>query len=286
MIKNYLQAIAVFSCTFALLTCSTSNAKPNSRIKTQTEAGFNLEEMAAQRILKTNNFSSEMRTDYYADIYDGQQFLLIPNPDMYKFRLKSEVAKATLQANTKISIDVMSCPEGWSFKVKKKSVGELTLNTMQRKKFEDSVVGLLDLFNTTDSKKVAVEIEIFHKWLLDLKVPLLEKLTAVPKNTSWYFTASHLTKKIKWTLTKDLGFKDIEISITEADDFIGTSFVQRKYEIEFQHDSSMSNEDFGHSICAFMTSQGLRHEELKPEREKIQELTLQRLLKFNAALGL
>ncbi|WP_413568619.1 hypothetical protein ACLWBD_13990 [Bdellovibrio sp. HCB117] len=267
-----------------VVSSSLANAKDDS-IKNQVEAGFNLKEAAAQKILKKYAFTGEERIDYYADIYDGRSFLLIPNPEMYKFRLKTTKGKAVLQANTKISILPSVCSEGWTFKVKEKAVGELKLNSHDREKFARAVVEQLDALNGADLSKAVHDVQKLHQQIVGLKLPLLDKLLSVPANNHWYFTASHLTKKIKWTALQDMGWGRVEVSITQGEDFVGSTFIQKKYEIEFQLEDEMSQEDFAQSICAFMKEQDLQPEDLQPGRSKPQLETLNRLSRINSLLG-
>ncbi|KHD89274.1 MAG: hypothetical protein OM95_04335 [Bdellovibrio sp. ArHS] len=266
------------------LVASLAQAKDGS-IKNQVEAGFNLQESAALKILQKYPFKGEDRTDYYADIYDGANFLLIPNPEMYKFRLKVTNSKAVLQANTKISILPSVCAEGWAFKVKEKAVGELKLNSGDRDKFTHAVIQQLDALNGPDLTKAVHDVHKLHSQIIALKLPLLDKLLAVPTGDRWYFTASHLTKKVKWTVLKDLGWGNLEISITQGEDYVGSSFIQKKYEIEFQLSDEMSQEHFVHSICEFMKEQGLQPEDLGPVRTKPQAETLKRLGRIRTLLG-
>ena len=265
---------------------ATASWAQKAEIKKQTEAGFNLEQSAALAILQKYSFEGEDRVDYYADIYDGTQFLLIPHPDMYKFRLKATDKKAVLQANTKISITPFACSEGMTFKVKEKAVGELKLNKDQAQDFAKKVTAQLDSLATTDVQKSAQGLRAFHKELVALPVPLLDKLLKVPTTPSWYFVASHLTRKVKWTLDYSSAHGPMEISITEGSDYVGSTFIQKKYEIEFQIEDSMTAENFAGGICQFMNEQRLSLEDLSPTRDKPQAETLRRLQKLNSLLGL
>lgn len=275
---------ALLGLVLSAVVSSVASAKDGG-IKNQIEAGFNLEAVAAQKILKKYAFVGEDRVDYYADIYDGSNFLLIPNPEMYKFRLKTTKGKAVLQANTKISILPSVCPEGWTFKVKEKAVGELKLSNHDRESFARAVVEQLDALNGADLFKAVHDVQKLHHHIVGLKLPLLDKLLSVPANTHWYFTASHLTKKIKWTVLQDMGWGNMEVSITQGEDFVGSTFIQKKYEIEFQLEDEMSQEDFAQSICAFMKEQDLQPEDLQPGRNKPQLETLNRLSRINSLLG-
>lgn len=275
---------------FTLFIAFRAEAKDPSRIKIQTEAGFNLTTAAAQRILKSFPFESEVRQDYYADIYDGQNFLLIPNPQMLKFRLKSTKDKAVLQVNTKSSVTPATCNEAgnkaWNFTIKEKSVGELTLNKNEEQAFARSVIGQASLLQTQQLAPAAAEIKKFHLFVLALPVPLMSKLTAVPNNAHWYFTTSHYSKKTKSTYETDLGFGNIEISITQGDDYVGSTWIQHRDEVEFQMADKMSTADFKQSICQFIKTQNLSLADLAPPDLDIQTETLKLLKPLNTLLDL
>jgi hypothetical protein len=256
-------------------------------IKTQTEAGFNLTEKAALSILDRYKFTSRHRTDYYADIYDGHQFWLIPNPARYKFRMQAYKDKWIFQANTKESVVSKTCPQGWAFKVSEKAVGELSVKESVGRDFSSHVRHQLNHLLTRDVDQVVEEILKLDHFILGLNVPLLPELINAPKARRWIFTASHLTKKKKWTADLEMGLGAVETSITEARDLIGDTFIQNKYELEFQIGlGSMAAGDFAESICRFMKRQKLALEDTEPEREKVQEETLARLKRFNYALDL
>lgn len=277
------------------LCVSLSTAQASSSVVEQVETGFSLTPQVAKRVLSAFDFKSENREDFYVDIYDGKQFLLIPSKDKYKFRMKVTNGKAQLQVNVKKSFNAQICPEnGLQFVIKEKEIGEKSLTNAERDCFSRSVVSQLDSLDSLDSmdsmdsnaySSVVNDIQGFHKYILNLKVPLLEKLTSVPQVSLWYFVASHNSYKKKWKLKKDLGLGEIEISLSQAKDYVGNSFVQERYEIEFQEKDSMTINEFRDSVCKFLQELQMTPEDLNPSSLDPQAETLYRLFKFNSSLG-
>lgn len=268
------------------LLVSLSKAQASSSIAEQVETGFPLTSQAAKRVLSVFNFKSENREDFYVDIYDGKQFLLIPSKDKYKFRMKVTNGKAQIQVNVKKSFNSQICSEnGFQFVIIEKEIGEKTLTNAERDYFSSSVVGQLDSIDSNAYSSVVNDIQSFHKYIMNLKVPLLEKLNSVPQVSLWYFVASHNSYKKKCKLKKDLGLGEIEISLSQAKDYVGNSFVQERYEIEFQEKDSMTINEFRDSVCKFIQELQLTPEDLNPTSLDPQAETLTRLFKFNSALG-
>lgn len=268
------------------LVVSLSQGQASSSIAEQVETGFPLTSQAAKRVLSVFNFKSENREDFYVDIYDGKQFLLIPSKDKYKFRMKVTNGKAQIQVNVKKSFNSQICSEnGFQFVIKEKEIGEKTLTNAERDYFSSSVVSQLDSIDSNAYSSVVNDIQSFHKYIMNLKVPLLEKLNSVPQVSLWYFVASHNSYKKKWKLKKDLGLGEIEISLSQAKDYVGNSFVQERYEIEFQEKDSMTINEFRDSVCKFIQELQLTPEDLSPTSLDPQAETLTRLFKFNSALG-
>jgi hypothetical protein len=224
---------------------------------------------------------SEKREDYYADIYDGSDFLLIPSPERYKFRLKSGSKKWVMQTNTKASKARRQCPEGWRFNVREKLVGELRLSKEQADYFKRSVTVQLDLLAGRDPVRVGKSVRELHNFILGLQVPLMEKLLTVTTGKRWVFTASHLVRKKKWRAPLP-GNENIEVSITRGEDYVGSTFIQEKFEIEFQvpEEGLVSIDEFSTAVCSFMRGQGVTGDDLDPERNGAQHETLRRLAPF------
>lgn len=251
-----------------------------SEVVYQMESGFKLEKEAATKLVQALSMKPKQRVDYYADIYDGTQFLLIPSAEHYKFRMKAETNRWVVQANTKSSLVAKTCSEGWSFFVKEKQVGELSLKATPGLKFEKLVFDQLDLLATSDTATVKKSLQEFQGFLLSLGVPLMEDLLKVTQGKKWTFVASHLSKKTKWKALLPEN-PHIEVSVTMGQDFVGSTYIQDRYEIEFQVSEKglLSAEEFSDEICQFMRDQGIRAEDLDPVEVDIQKETLSRLAK-------
>lgn len=268
----------VFSCV--------SFASSNPVIVWQLEAGFNIEKSLAERLVRELNLKSQKRADFYADIFDGQNFLLIPSLEKYKFRLKSGEKKSVLQANTKAAMTQMSCSPEMRFTVKSKNVGELNLSEQESSAFRSAVTRTLDLIHQGAGEKlVSQDVLKFEALLKTLPVPLMDQLLAVAQGKDYAFVPSHITHKIKWkgNLTKS---PNVEVSVTEAQDYIGTHFFQTKYEIEFQIEGSnaMTPDQLGQQICDFMHGFRVDPIDLNPSRQKVQEQTLQLLIPYGKVI--
>lgn len=257
-------------------------ASSNPVIVWQLEAGFNIEKSLAERLIRELKLKGQRRADFYADIYDGHNFLLIPSLEKYKFRLKAGEKKSVLQANTKAAMTLMSCNAQMSFTVKSKNVGELNLSEQESTAFQSAVTRTLDLLQQGGSEQMVVqEVHSFETLLKTLPVPLMDQLLSVAQGKSFAFVPSHITHKSKWkgALAKN---PQVEVSVTEARDYIGTHFYQTKYEIEFQFEGpkTMTAEQLGQHICDFMHGFQVDPLDLNPSRKKVQEQTLQLLIPY------
>lgn len=278
--------MAVNACwSFPLSARSSFTKSYPAQLEHQVEAGFNLSAHAAISILQSYDFVPQLRNDYYVDAYDGERFLLIPHPIGYKFRLKAYEKKWILQATRKLAYHQYQCSSELALTIKEKEMGELSLSRRAMERFSQQVSRQLNQFHGSDIIEVANEIREFHQFVLDLKVPLLKELSEVPSQQTWYFTASHLTKKTKWKTKVDVGYGNMEVSITDGRDFLGDHFFQRKFEVEFQTLENMPLQTFAQSICLFMSKQKLSIEDINPFQNDPQEETLAQLRKFNSPLG-
>lgn len=261
-------------------------AKGDSRIKYELEAGLKIHSQAAQRILAQYPFEVQVRNDYYVDIYDGRNFLLIPSPQLYRFRLKSSESKAVLQINTKKSVTKAGCSNGETFRVEEKEVGELRLEQDKAKELTGLIDKQLYLMTEQSLTPVAQTIHDLHREIGVLRIPLKEKILNAAGEGPWFFTASHTSSKLKHKLMRDMGWGNIEISVTVGQDYVGTRMIQERSEIEFQPDQKMSSNHFVTSICRFLGELHLSDADRDSEIQNPQDMTLSLLKKFNGELGL
>jgi hypothetical protein len=261
------------------------NAGDGSKVRYQMETRFGLTESAYRAISARVPLEKTDRTDYYADIYDGSAFLL-PSSDNSKFRMKVHENKWVAQANTKLSTEARKCAEGWAFDVKEKRLGELKLSKARGEYFAATVKEQLDMLSGNAPDRVAKSVRTFQQFLLELPVPLMDRLLSVTANKRWAFTASHLSRKVKWKGPLP-GNENIEVSLTQADDYVGSTFMQKRYEVEFQfaEEGLMSVNEFSEAVCSFMRGQGVATGDINPGGEvDVQQETLKRLAPFKDAI--
>lgn len=278
--KNFsftLSTLLTFSIT---ATASLNSGTKNSKIIYQIEAGFNLTEPLANRI--KNSFkkvlTAQKRADYYIDIYNGEKLLISESSQSYKVRLKAKKDKWILQANTKLSVQTHSCSDGTSFKIREKNVGELSLSEAEADNIIKTDSETYDLISNQKLDQFSKVVSKFDKFMLSLHIPLFDKILEVTNNEEWIMIPSHFTKKIKWSSIK-APKTNIEWSLTEAQDYISSKFVEAKYEIEFQtEDHTTSVDEFATVVCQFMTDLNASSEEFIPQRQDLEKMIRTELL--------
>ncbi|MEQ1723516.1 MAG: hypothetical protein ABL930_10095 [Pseudobdellovibrio sp.] len=110
---------------------------------------------------------------------------------------------------------------------------------------------------------------------------------AVPQTPRWLFVASYLSTKKKWTSKLKLDKKEIEVSIGEVRLYVGSTYINSNFEIEFQFENEeMPVADFQSVVCSYLQQNGLREGDFTPAGVDPQEETLRRLKRFNTTLGL
>lgn len=262
-----------------------SSASKEASVSYQTETGFKITQAAASAVLNRNNFKEQGRSDFYVDIYDGKHFVL--NDNRFKLRLKSTADKWKVQANTKTAVLPGQCDQGWSYSVLVKKIGELKLNNHTRHQFEKAVSSQLDLLATGPAATVLQEILSFDQFIRSLPVPLLDVLMKVPKTEAWFFVASYQAQKNKWKAKLIIESKEVEVSIGEVHEFVGSTFIGANYEIEFQFENEdMSIAEFKSAVCAFLQQSGFSSKDFTNGSIDPQFETLRRLKPYNAVLGL
>ncbi len=265
---------------------SVGHAKEDARIKHEMEAGFKIRAEAAQRILVKYPFEAQSREDYYVDIYDGHNFLVIPSPQLFRFRLKTTDSKAVFQINTKERITTAECQSGETIRIEEKAVGELRLGHEKAQEIARLIEDQLHLMNGQPLTSVGRKILELHRQIEMLPIPLKEKLLTLPGDRPWVFTGTHTSSKLKYKLLRDLGWGPLEISVTEGQDYVGVQLIQNRSEIEFQPADKMSVPGFVASACAFLQELQLSEEDRDLDLRNPQETTLPLLKKYNAELGL
>jgi hypothetical protein len=254
-------------------------------INHQTEAGFKITEAAARAILNLNDFKESKREDFYVDIYDGQHFLLSDN--RFKLRLKVSDDKSIVQANTKMKILPSQCEQGWKYNVLVKKIGELNLAKKETQYFKQAVSSQLDLILNGSQADVKQQLLSFNKFIRSLPVPLLEKLLDVPQTPRWLFVPAYLSTKKKWTSLLNFNSKEIEVSIGEVRQYVGSTYFDSNFEVEFQFkNEDMNIEDFKSALCAYLQKNALRETDFAADGLDPQQETLKRLKFYNSILGL
>jgi hypothetical protein len=276
IIKNSLVLLVLVAAPL----CSFAGA-----INLQTEAGFKITESAARAILNRNDFKEKTREDYYVDIYDGQHFLL--NDNRFKLRLKVIDDKSTVQANTKMNILPSQCEQGWKYNVLVKKIGELSLGQKDKQHFEEAVSSQLDLIVNGTQADVKKDVISFDHFIKSLPVPLLEKLMDVPQTPRWLFVASYQSTKKKWTSKLTFNKKEIEVSIGEVNQYVGSTYIDSNFEVEFQFENDdFAIDDFQSVVCTYLQKNGLTDTDFAADSIDPQQETLKRLKPYNSILGL
>lgn len=283
--KQIVPALVLFTL-FTLFLAWQGEAQEISRIKPQTEAGFDLTAEAATRLLKKYNFTEEKRTDFYVDIYDGRSLLIDSHPAGYKFRMKVTDGEGVVQVNTKPSIQPASCPTTPSFVVNDKKLGELTLDKAQRLTFSELAFSQQEDLSK-QPEKAAATIKQFHQFVQKLSIPLISEIQNIPGNaTRWFYVSSFMAQKKKHSLKLKNLEGNIKVSITQGSDYLGSEIFQDRSEIEFQHDGSVEQSAFIKIICTFMAKENFSADDFVLENQDISPEVLRRLQKTNTTLGL
>jgi hypothetical protein len=260
----------------------------DSQVLYQVETGFGLKDYAARAIRDRIRMKSEDRTDYYADIYDGSAFLLMASPEGYKFRMKVKNGKKwAVQAYDRSVVENRRCAEGWPFSVRQKRIGGLTLSKEQGEYFSEAATAQLNMLSGNDTAGVVKNVRELQEFLLGLQVPLMDRLLATAAGKRWALTATLIGRKVKWKASLP-GDSRIEVSITEGGYYLGSAFIRKKYDVEFQFEEEglISMDDFSASVCSFMRDQGITDKDLDPDQAETgaQLETLKKLALFRDAI--
>lgn len=286
MKKKQIVPALLLIAVFTLFLPWQSEAQQLSRIKPQTEAGFDLTKAAADRILQEYSFTSEDRTDFYIDMYDGQNLLIDSAPGAYKFRMKITDGEGVVQVNTKASIQNASCPTTPDFVINEKNLGELTLDKSQRSIFAN-LASRQQSELSSQPEKAAAAIKDLHQFVQKLSVPLISEIQKIPTSGSrWFYVSSFMAKKTKFAMKLKFPEGKIKVSITQGSDYLGSDLFQNRNEIEFQHDGSISRSDFNRIICSFMAEQNLATQDFDFSGKDIAAEVLRRLSAVDRSLGL
>lgn len=251
----------------------------------QTEIGVNVSERLARQVLASARFRAESRVDFYVEIYDGKSFLLIPGQPRSELRLKTTDGKAVLQASIRESVRPFRCGDGLELGIKRKKIGVLPLKEGERDRLADAVRGQLRLLAGSDHRAVVESVRSLDRYFRASGLPYMDRLMSVPRDDRWLFTASHLSKKVKWKRAVDEGYGGLTVSVTEANDYFGDDYLQARYEIEFQPDDPIGEDELAESACRFLSRLRYESSDLLPVYDSPQEATLRRLSGFNSDLG-
>ncbi|MBY0554886.1 hypothetical protein K2P97_10185 [bacterium] len=281
-----LKYLKLILCTLFLAPLYSFATTHAASINYQTEAGFKITEAAARAVLNRNDFKEKARNDFYVDIYDGQSFVL--SDSRFKLRLKVSDNKPTVQANTKTTILGSQCPQGWEYDVLVKKIGELKINEQMKQHFEQAVTSQLDLIATGSPSDVKRSVLEFDQFVKGLEVPLLENLMSVPHHSNWYFVAGYQAEKKKWVSKLKFDKHEIEVSVAEVRQYVGSTYIDGNFEIEFQFENTddITISNFQSVVCSYLKQNGFKDGDFATEGLDPQLETLRRLKRFNSTLGL
>lgn len=260
-------------------------ASESSEIVYQMETGFNLTEQSARQILSKYKVKTKQRVDYYADLYDGKSFLFDISKNHYKLRLKSTDSKSVIQANSTLRNYPSECQGGFAFDIREKNIGELTVNHQAQEKIVTQTLSILDQLYSPQSHSWVQSVKAFHQDLLMTPVPRLDILLTEGDGKKWILTPTHVSrkKKSKFSIPEsDL----IETSITESDVYIGTRFLQKTFEVEFQttEENLIQPEVMKRVVCQFVQRHQFTLEDIHPVRIDPQAITLEMLKPYSTEL--
>ncbi|MBK8395435.1 MAG: hypothetical protein IPL26_09360 [Leptospiraceae bacterium] len=242
-------------------------ASDRGKVKYQVEVSLDITDSAAKKILTHYPFESKNRTDYVYDVYDGKNFLLFPSKYKTRFRLKKEEHKKVIQINTNTNSYSRICKNGLPILIRERKMGELEAS---KKKYKTLIDGnnLLENLNqnTQNACKSLVE---FNQIVKNINMPLKSELEKSFQTKNWIYLPINMSQKTKWKTKKE----QITISISKGNDFIGKTFLQEKWEIEFQIDSEMNSKcsqkycEFEKTICEFLQTEQISKADLDPPKK-------------------
>ncbi|MBM4291721.1 MAG: hypothetical protein FJ138_09970 [Deltaproteobacteria bacterium] len=239
------------------------------------EAGFNITQDLALKLLGAHEMLRYERTDYYIEAYDGESFLL--SPRRLKFRVKDERDGFTAQTNLKSELHKRRCDQ-FEYEIRLKDVGELNLPREQGRPLVSQMRTFAELARVQDIPALRKVARALHERFSALPVPQLDALKAlIPGERPWRFVTTYSSDKSKWKRTINMGHGKMQFSITHARDYVGMDFIQEKFEIEFEARGGMLLDEFSESVCAFIRRHQVTGEDANPARATTNHVALSRL---------
>ncbi len=262
----------------ALLTLAPLSPRAHAEgrpLKYEVEAGFNITQDLALKLLGAHEMLRYERTDYYIEAYDGESFLLAPR--RLKFRVKDERDGFTAQTNLKSELHERRCDQ-FTYELRVKEVGELNLPKEEARPLLGQMRTFAELARVKDFPALRKLAATLHERFNALRVPQLDALKAlIPSERPWRFVSTYSSDKSKWKRNINMGYGKMQFSITHARDYVGMDFIQEKFEIEFEARGGMLLDEFSESVCAFMRRHQVTGEDANPARATTYQVALSRL---------
>ena len=248
-----------------------------SRVNQSLESGLAISSSSASRILGLYNFKKEGRTDYYFEIYDGQNFLWELDSNHYKLRLKVEEKKWLLQATTSLKETPFTCDQVPALTVKFKTIEELFVHEDDRDQIASATEAQLESLEFKNTDQTIQAIRKLDSNLRYATFPAIDLLKSVGAGRKFAFVGTFIAKKIKSKFSFNTPDGPIVVSVTEGEDFLGQNSIQKRSEIEFQAEPSMSPPKYMQHVCQIMSDLKLTSQDVAPERIDLEAITLNKL---------
>ena len=269
-----------------------SLSRKPTRVKDQLEVTIQLKEEAARKLLQSHTFEEKTRTDHVLDAYDGNKLVLNQSPQRFKFRLKEALDGSVLNLNYNSKIEVFKCGNEMELTMKYRAnseieVDDFIVDTVKRNheimdKLNQSqieVVKLLKDYHEQISSFIPIN---FDKMSDFFKV--FPKLILVP---------TLISQKTKWNLKKKTENGKVKISIARALDFIGSRFLQTRWEVEFEANQDLWDESKCNGeycklekfICRFLEVNEISKRDVSDSRFFSAPIVEKLLLPYNKSLG-
>lgn len=260
-------------------------------IKHQVEVSLDITKEASKKILKHYKFKPKNRVDYVFDIYDGDKFLLFPQTEKIRFRLKEEEDKRLIQINSNMNSMKRVCENGISIEIKEKQNGEVSPTENE---YLELVEGNKKLEEAIKNPKEKVSYLLkFHETVHNLNSPLQRELEESIGLKKWIYLPINRTIKTKWKKKIETKEGEIIISITKGKDYVAEKFFQDKWELEFQINPENWKEkncetqycSLEKQVCDFLKTERISNRDLNPPKNSPYETLKKMIQPLNKELG-
>lgn len=262
-----------------------------SEIKYQVEVSLDITKEASKKILKHYKFKPKERVDYVFDIYDGEDFLLFPQTEKIRFRLKEEEDKRLIQINSNIGSIKRVCENGISIEIKEKQNGEVSPT---EKEYLELIEGNKRLEEALNNPKEKIpNLLKFHETVHNLNSPLQRELEESLGLKKWIYLPINRTVKTKWKKKIETKEGEIIISITKGKDYLAEKYFQDKWELEFQINPAHWKEkncetkycSLEKQVCDFLKTERISNRDLNPPKNSPYESLKKMIQPLNKELG-